>query len=246
MDGSGRLAIRTQVRKLERATSASGEDIAPGEYVAIEVADSGSGIAPEVLPRIFEPFFTTKEVGKGTGLGLATVLGIVKQSGGHMLVDTRPGSGTAFTVLLPRRARPAPARAVVEAPRRDLTGAGTILFVEDEEQVRKPAANALRNRGYTVMEADSGAHALELLEATPAVDLLITDVMMPEMDGATLVRTVRASRPNLKVVCISGHAEDAFRRELGAIADLVFLAKPFSLAELARTVKDRLAADKAA
>lgn len=197
MQGRGRLTIRTANRTLENARGAGAEDAPPGEYVSIEVADTGSGIPADVLPHIFQPYFTTKPTGVGTGLGPAMVFGIVRQSGGYLLVDTKPGIGTTFTVLLPRHAhlptvRPAAAPGPV---RRDLTGSGTILLVEDEDLVRKPAAKALRLRGYTVLEADTGVRALELLGHESAIDLLITDVMMPEMDGATLLRHVRVLRP---------------------------------------------------
>lgn len=248
MDRRGTLTIRTANRTLTEAFGGGPEEAPPGDYVAIEVADTGSGIPPEVLPHIFDPGFTTKPVGAGTGLGLAGAFGSVRQSGGYMLVDTAPGKGTTFTVLLPRHAHLPVARpmAAAEPARRDLTGSGTILLVEDEDLVRKPAAKALRLRGYTVIEADTGVRALELLEQEDAVDLLITDVMMPEMDGATLLRRVRVLRPQLRAICISGHAEESFRQEIGAMQDLVFLGKPFSHVELARLVKDLLQAAKAA
>src|SRR3990170_4332560 len=166
----------------------------PGDYVKIEVVDTGSGIEPEIIDRIFDPFFSTKEVGSGTGLGLATVYGIVKQAAG------------------------------------DLTGIGTVLLVEDEDAVRVFGARALRNKGYDVLEARSGESALEIInDKSKTIDLLITDVVMPHMDGPTLIREVRARRPDMKVIFISGYAEDSFRRRLDETADIHFLPKPFSL-----------------
>ena len=184
-----------------------------GEYMLIEVSDTGIGIPKENLVRIFEPFFSTKEVGSGTGLGLSTVYGIVKQTGGFVFVDSAPGSGATFFIYLPRHEH---GEAVVsarvepgESANRDLTGAGTVLLVEDEDPVRLFSARALRNKGYKVIEAKSGEAALEVIHrATEQIDLLVTDVVMPRMDGPGLIREVRQTHPDMKVIFISGYTEE--------------------------------------
>jgi len=242
MPEGGALTIRTANHRLERPMQRGVETLPAGDYVMVEVADTGIGIPPENLGRIFEPFFSTKEVGSGTGLGLSTVYGIVKQTGGFVLVDSRPGAGAVFRILLPRwqGEAPPPREAAVEARRLDTTGAGTVLLVEDEDAVRLFSSRALRNKGYTVLEAKSGENALEILAAEPAIDLLITDVVMPQMDGTELIRQVRLARPAMRVVCISGYAEEAFRKRLDSEPGVQFLPKPFTLEQLAGAVKDAL------
>jgi two-component system cell cycle sensor histidine kinase/response regulator CckA len=218
------------------------EEVPPGDYISVEVADTGIGIPADNLNRIFEPFFSTKEVGSGTGLGLSTVYGIVRQTGGFVLVKSAPGEGATFTILLPAHKGDAEAQGSV-APDGggDLTGAGTILLVEDEDAVRVFSSRALRSKGYQVLEARSGEAALELLETTGGrIDLLVSDVVMPLMDGPTLVRAVRATRPDLKVVFISGYAEDRLRQNLDVGAEVHFLPKPYSLKQLAAKVKEVL------
>jgi two-component system cell cycle sensor histidine kinase/response regulator CckA len=243
MPGGGRLTIRTANVALERPEQRGVETVPVGDYVLIEVADTGIGIPPENLGRIFEPFFSTKEVGSGTGLGLSTVYGIVKQTGGFVSVESAPGKGTAFRILLPRwkGELPKPAEAVVEARRPDTTGAGTVMLVEDEDAVRLFSARALRNKGYKVIEAKSGDEALELLAGNPTVDLLVTDVVMPQMDGTELIKRVREQRPAMRVICISGYAEETFRKRLDSAADVHFLPKPFTLEQLAGKVKQAIA-----
>jgi two-component system cell cycle sensor histidine kinase/response regulator CckA len=246
-EGGGELAIRTSNQQLTRPLKREGETVPPGDYVRIEVADSGCGIAQENLDRIFEPFFSTKEVGAGTGLGLSTVYGIVKQTGGFILVDSAPGVGTNFQIYLPRH-QPAAGDAVAgksaQSQVTDLTGMGTLLLVEDEDAVRAFSARALRKKGYDVLEASSGEHALDVMEQQgDKVDLLITDVVMPNLDGPTLVRRVRETYPDVKVIFISGYTEDSFRRNLGEESDIHFLGKPFTLKQLAGMVKDVLYAD---
>ncbi len=241
LDG-GTLTIRTENVRLPRATKRKGETIPPGDYVQIDAIDSGCGVSPENLDRIFDPFFTTKEVGAGTGLGLSTVYGIVKQTGGFIFLDSEVGKGTTFSILLPHyvesESEAAEREVEVEASR-DLSGVGTLLLVEDEDAVRAFSARALRNKGYNVLEARSGEAALELLaEQQTPIDLLITDVVMPRIDGPTLVREVRSERPDLKVIFISGYAEDAFRKRLDQDAGIHFLPKPFSLKQLAGKVKE--------
>src|SRR3546814_2888207 len=183
----------------------------PGNYTVIEVQDTGSGIPPDIVDRIFDPFFSTKEVGAGTGLGLSTVYGIVKQTGGYVFVDSTVGQGTTFSIYLPAVAEQEAVATLQDAEaqeRRDLTGAGTLLLVEDEDAVRAFSARALRNKGYNVLEANSGETALEILASQEApIDLLVTDVVMPRLDGPSLVREVRQTRPDLKVIFISGYAE---------------------------------------
>ena len=242
MPHGGRLAIHTANETLSAPETRGGETLLAGDYVRVDVADTGMGIAKENLSRIFEPFFSTKEVGSGTGLGLSTVYGIVKQTGGYVFVDSSPGNGATFTIYLPRwrgDVREA-AAAVSEEPRRaDLTGVGTVLLVEDEDAVRLFSARALRNKGYKVVEAKTGESALQLLGSFEGqIDLPITDVVMPQMDGTTLVRTVREQRPEMKVICISGYAEEQFRRHIDPAAGVHFLAKPFTLEQLAGKVKD--------
>ncbi len=245
----GTLTIRTSnATEAEASRFEHGKLVPPGEYLRIEVGDTGTGIAREHINKIYEPFFSTKEVGEGTGLGLSTVYGIVKQTGGFIFVDSTPGEGSTFSIFLPRHRRSEAERATSEAPARrepakDLTGKGTILLVEDEESVRMFGARALRGKGYTVLEADSGEAALDLIGGHDGdIDLLISDVVMPGMDGTELVERVRASRPELKVIFISGYAEEAFGEKLGRSRDVHFLPKPFSLAQLAGTVKDVLVA----
>jgi two-component system cell cycle sensor histidine kinase/response regulator CckA len=216
-----------------------------GEYVRIEVGDTGTGIPADIIDRIFEPFFSTKEVGAGTGLGLSTVYGIVRQTGGFVFVDSRAGQGAVFNIYLPVHGEErtpeaaAPELREAEAAARDLTGIGTILLVEDEDAVRLFGARALRNKGYEVLEARSGEEALELMagEERP-IDLLITDVVMPRMDGPALIRAVRERWPRMKVIYISGYAEDAFRKRLDETGAIHFLPKPFSLKQLAGKVKE--------
>ncbi|HEY1257811.1 MAG TPA: ATP-binding protein [Stellaceae bacterium] len=249
MPQGGRLTIRTANLTQEEPLYRGHEMMPAGDYVVIEVADTGIGIPADHLPRIFEPFFSTKETGVGTGLGLSTVYGIVRQTGGFVFVDSSPGRGTQFRICLPRCAadlvpvagRPEPS----EPPAmRDLTGSATLMLVEDDDPVRIFSARALRNKGYHVTEATSAAQALELLSAGgPPIDLLITDVAMPQMDGPGLVREVRAIDPTIKVVFISGYAEDAFRQRLDSERDIHFLAKPFSLKQLASKVKEVIQSD---
>ena len=240
----GQLTICTDNHQVSRETKYRGEVIPPGTYSRVQVTDTGCGIDDENLDRIFEPFFSTKEVGDGTGLGLSTVYGIVKQTGGFVYVDSKVGEGTTFAILLPHHSgadeQDVPAEEVVAEPGRDLTGMGTVLLVEDEEAVRAFSARALRDKGYNVLEAPSGEAALELLQADDCdpVDLLITDVVMPKLDGPALVREVRDQRPDLNVIFISGYTEDTFRRRLDRESGIHFLPKPFTLKQLAGKVKE--------
>jgi two-component system, cell cycle sensor histidine kinase and response regulator CckA len=244
MPTGGTLTIRTANVRYEQAQRRGHEVMPAGDYIRIEVADTGVGIPGGNLGRIFDPFFSTKEIGSGTGLGLSTVYGIVKQTGGFVFVDSHPGHGATFEIYLPQyRAADAAVDAcadVVEPPaEKDLTGCGTVLLVEDEDPVRKFGARALRNKGYRVIEAEGGEAALAVIRnAAERINLLITDVVMPRMDGPGLVREVREMRPDIKVIFISGYTEDAFRQRLDRDGDIEFLCKPFSLKQLATKVKE--------
>jgi two-component system cell cycle sensor histidine kinase/response regulator CckA len=247
MPGGGVLTIRTAAIESAEPIEYQLETMPAGAYVLIEVSDEGVGIPRDILPRIFEPFFSTKEVGSGTGLGLSTVYGIVKQTGGFIFVDSTPGVGTRFSIYLPGHL-PTTKRgddvAAIEVPEpavpRDLTGAGTILLVEDEDPVRLFLTRALRNKGYNVLEARGGEAALKIIDGgCDPLDIVITDVVMPRMDGPTLIKHVRERLPAVKVIFISGYAEDAFRKRVGDQEDVsYFLSKPFSLKELAAKVKE--------
>ena len=233
--------IGTRTRSVERTNPVRGVDMPAGEYVEISVTDNGTGIAPHLIDRVFEPFFTTKPVGEGTGLGLSTVYGIVKQSGGFIFAENRPEGGARFRILL-LRAKPGAAdvprrREPAESDRGDLTGEGAVLLVEDEDPVRSFASRALRLRGYDVFEAASAEEAMKYLSDTANhVDVLVSDVVMPGMDGPTFATHARKMRPGLRVIFISGYAEDSFRRNLGD-HDFLFLPKPSPLTDLPATVK---------
>lgn len=243
MPEGGDLSIVTQNLAKDECDTTLMKGLIPAEYVAIKVSDTGTGISPEVMKKIFEPFFSTKGVGEGTGLGLATVYGIIKQTGGYIYPVSEVGEGTCFNILLPRHIADEnvePEVVAVEAPR-DLSGSANILLVEDEEAVRAFSARALQARGYTVHEASSGAHALEVMEEVGAtIDLVVSDVVMPEMDGPTLLGELRKVHPNLKIIFVSGYAEEAFEKHLAAGEKFAFLPKPFSLKQLAIKVKEVL------
>ena len=240
----GVLTIQTADVDLTRPTKRGRETIPPGRYALVEAKDTGCGIPEEHMDRIFEPFFTTKEVGAGTGLGLSTVYGIVMQTGGFMAVESVVGEGTTFAIYLPRHDQAqvdgAPDE-VDDKPRVDTTGRGTVLLVEDEEAVRAFSARVLSNKGYNVLQARSGEDALEVMrDHGEPIDLLITDVVMPKLDGPGLVREVRADRPELKVIYISGYTERNLSQNLDLEGPTHFLAKPFTLKQFAEKVKEVL------
>jgi two-component system cell cycle sensor histidine kinase/response regulator CckA len=244
--GGGTVKIRT-ARLTQEQAQAMGYPGAQADQALIEVSDDGPGIPPDVMAKIFEPFFTTKPVGEGTGLGLATVYGIVKQSDGWIAVDSRPGEGAAFRVFLPvfipsAVAEPAPVVAQPKRPvARDLSGAGRILFVEDEDAVRGVAAKLLRARGYEVIEAASGEEALELAETHAGeIDLMISDVVMPGMQGPDLLKQARAYLGAAPVMFISGYAESEFSDLLEGESNVSFLPKPIDIKTLAERVKQEL------
>jgi two-component system cell cycle sensor histidine kinase/response regulator CckA len=243
--GSGTLTIQTFAVGIEE-TRRMGSDILPvGEYTALRVSDTGTGMPPAVLAKVFEPFFTTKEVGKGTGLGLSTVYGIVKQSGGFIFADSEEGDGTHFTIYLPvyraEATKPNGNSKPKEEGPGELWGTGTILLVEDEAMVRAVAERALSRHGYTVLTAENGEAALEILAGAEKVDLMISDVVMPTMDGPTTVREARKTHPDLPILFISGYAEEQLRKSID-IDRVAFLAKPFSVQKLAEAARDALQA----
>ncbi|HWU55731.1 MAG TPA: ATP-binding protein [Rhizomicrobium sp.] len=245
MPSGGVVSIKTANQTVTTSTTLGTAIMPAGDYVRIEVADTGTGMSKEIQSKIFDPFFTTKPVGQGTGLGLATVYGIVKQSGGFITVESEVGKGTRFYIYLPRRkVEAADAQPVEAAPpvARDVTGQDTILLVEDEEAVRSFAARALRMRGYNVLEAGGGEEALDIVKREgDKIDLVITDVVMPNMDGPTMVRHVKQLKPDLEVIFMSGYAEEAFRRNDQTSENIHFLPKPFGLKQLAAKVKEVLA-----
>ena len=252
VDG-GDLTINTKnISEEEYVDAYNFKEMPVGEYVTIEVSDTGTGMPQDVLDKIFEPFFSTKDVGKGTGLGLSTVYGIMKQTGGYIYADSVVGEGTTFRLFLPRHimseeeeAEIIEEKEVAAKPEksRDLTGNATILLVEDEDAVRAFSSRALASRGYEVHEAASGVEALEVMEEYgDEVDLVVSDVVMPEMDGPTLLGELRKTHPDLKFIFVSGYAEEAFAKNLPEEEreKFGFLAKPFSLKQLATTVKEIL------
>ncbi len=244
MSEGGRIALRTRNVSAAECAAFHEKSLAPAEYVLIEVEDNGHGIPAEVRSKIFEPFFTTKEVGKGTGLGLSMVYGIVKQTGGYVFCESEPGLGATFRIFLPRHIPEAtvePVKKEAAKPAADLTGRGAILLVEDEEAVRAFASRALASRGYTVLEADTGVDALRVVEWRAApIDLIVSDVIMPEMDGPTMLTELRRRGLNAKVIFVSGYADDAFARNLPEGQEFLFLPKPFTLKQLIETVKSAM------
>lgn len=244
MPQGGAIRIATANVTLAEELHRDRATLGPGDYVVVRVTDEGTGIAPDRLPKIFEPFYTTKRTGEGTGLGLSTAYGIVKQSGGFIFCDTVLGAGTTFTLYFPAHDHVDVAQAEVEAvtvPKRPMrTGAGVVLLVEDEAPVRAFASRALRLRGYTVIEAQNAEEALHMLDdGALAVDVFVTDVIMPGMDGPSWVREALKARPGTRVVFVSGYAEDSFANGRSEIPNSVFLPKPFSLSELTTTVQNQ-------
>lgn len=227
-------------------TNGSGtDDITPGKYLKISVSDNGSGISPQNIKKIFEPFFTTKEIGHGTGLGLATVTGIVQQTGGFIYVSSQQGEGTEFLIFIKKHEKSASDVKQIEEKKekaKDLTGTGNILIVEDEDAVRMFSARALKNKGYNILEAFNGENGLEVVEkfGGDKIDLIISDVVMPGISGPEFVEEVIKKHPTIKVVFVSGYGEDAFYQKYGLERKFNFLAKPYSLNQLAEKVKEIL------
>ncbi len=244
MPEGGEIRIETEVLTLDHPYARDRATVPPGEYVTVKVIDSGVGIPADKLQKVFEPFYTTKRTGEGTGLGLSTAYGIVKQTGGFIFVDSVPGKGTEFTVLLPVSVAIEAPEPVAPPPSEEQgarQGEGVVLLVEDEAPVRAFATRALRLKGYTVIEAESAEDALHLLEdPNLLVDVFVTDVVMPGMDGPTWVRTAMETRPDVRVVFMSGYTEGAFGESGPEIENSTFLPKPFSLTQLTEAVFQQL------
>jgi PAS domain S-box-containing protein len=241
MPAGGKLTIETRNTILDASYAQSHADIKPGRYVLLAVSDTGCGMDKATLAKIFEPFFTTKGIGKGTGLGLSTVYGIVKQSGGGIQVYSEPGQGSCFKIYLPRLKEPAPADRGRSAPFIIPQGTETILLVEDDDRVRQLARMALEAVGYTILEAPNGGEALELSAAHRGpIHLLVTDVVMPQMNGRQLAAQLTSTRPDMKVLYLSGYTDDAIVRHGVLEKGLAFLQKPFTPAVLARKVREVL------
>ena len=243
--GGGTLTIQTKAVTAAEVRALGNDVLPPADYTALVVSDTGAGIPPDIIGKIFEPFFTTKELGKGTGLGLSTVYGIVKQSGGWIFADSRPGEGATFTIYLPVHASGVPKPPGRTSPRAlpkqgETWGSGTVLLVEDEDMVRAVAERALVRQGYSVLAAEHGEAALELIDRNGRPDLLISDVVMPTMDGPTMVAKVRERYPDLPVIFMSGYAEEQLRKSID-LDHVAFLPKPFSVQQLAEAARDALA-----
>jgi PAS domain S-box-containing protein len=240
MPNGGKLTVETQNILLDEAYASQHWGVQPGEYVLISITDTGEGIAPEHLPYIFEPFYTGRA--GGTGLGLATVHGIINQAKGHIWVYSEPGKGTTFKIYLPRIYEPAKPLQARPAESVAHVGSGVVLIVEDSAEVRHTMSEMLRALGYTVLEASRPQEALQLA-ATHAPDLLITDVVLPEMRGGELARALQVMHPSLKTLFVSGYTENTIIERGELKPGVAFLAKPFTMAQLSAKVREVLASD---
>jgi CheY-like chemotaxis protein len=241
MPAGGTLSIETAMVRVDESYVQRHAIVPSGDYVLLTVTDSGQGIAPEHMAHIFEPFYTTKEAGKGTGLGLATVYGIVKQNGGFVWVYSEPGLGTTFKVYLPQVQPLSREVSVIKLAELSPHGCETLLLVEDEASVRLASSQFLTRSGYTVVEASNGEEALRVSRAHPGqIDLMVTDVVMPKMGGPTLAQWLADERPNMKVLFVSGYAENTVLRHGKIDVATRFLQKPFSGKMLARKVREVL------
>jgi two-component system NtrC family sensor kinase len=247
MGNGGRLTIETANAHLDETyAEAAGEDVTPGQYVMVAVSDTGGGMAPDVISRAFEPFFTTKPTGVGTGLGLSQVYGFVKQSGGHIRIYSETGVGTTIKMYFPRLTGQTDlpqwaARGVTPAQAPSLDGTESVLVVEDDPQVNKLAVEALQERGYRVVSAPDGAAALKLLEHAGAIDLLLTDVVLPGgMNGRQLSDEVRKQRPATRILYMTGYTRNAIIHHGRLDPDIDLLTKPFTADALARKVRRML------
>jgi len=244
MPDGGKLTIETANGHLDDEYAAAHSEVEPGQYVVICVTDTGTGMPPEVAERAFDPFYTTKGPGKGTGLGLSQVYGFVKQSRGHLKIYSEPGHGTTVKLYMPRhigREEGAPAPegdASAELPRARANE--VVLVVEDEDRVRHVSVDVLRELGYTVVQASDAQQALAVLTLQPRIDLLFTDVVMPDMNGRQLAERARAERPDLRVLYTTGYTRNAIVHNGTLDAGVAFLAKPFTVEQLARKVRQVL------
>jgi len=242
MTGGGRLRVETAPASAEEEAARSNPEAIPGRYVCLSVSDTGGGIPPEILPRIFEPFFTTKEVGKGTGLGLATVFGIVKQHQGWIKVDNRPGQGVAFHIFLPACSTTVVEPLSAGSKPKPVGGTETILMVEDEIAVLKPTRRVLERYGYTVLEAANGVEALKCWETKRGIiSLLLTDLVMPgAMSGQELARQLRNEQPGLKIIYLSGYSPEIAGKDFKLSEGEAFIQKPFAADHLLQTIRQHL------
>jgi CheY-like chemotaxis protein len=239
MPEGGSLTIETTNVDLDREAVRERPGMIPGRYIALSVSDTGMGMSPEVAQRVFDPFFTTKERGKGTGLGLSTVYGIVKQSMGYIYVDSKPGAGTTFRIYLPRTDKPAE-EIEPKVPRKEELPRGreTVLVVEDESAIRVFVAQVLRNQGYNVVEATGSGEAFLLAEKFPKeIDLLLTDVIMPAMNGPELAERLAAIHPEMKVLYMSGYPDETIARHGVLKKGVNFLQKPFTIEDLLASLR---------
>jgi two-component system, cell cycle sensor histidine kinase and response regulator CckA len=246
MPDGGTLTIETRAVSQADVRAMRSEILPIGDYALLSMTDSGTGIPKENLAKIFEPFFTTKEVGKGTGLGLSTVYGIVKQSGGFIFAESEmgqgPNQGTRFDIYLPVHAggpEPQKTLATLDAPPKEMWGTGRLLIVEDEPMVRAVAERALVRQGYTVETACDGEEALAFIAEGRQYDLVVSDVVMPNMDGPAMARELRVLRPDMRILFMSGYAEEQLRKSI-TIDKVAFLPKPFSVQQIAEAVRDAL------
>jgi two-component system cell cycle sensor histidine kinase/response regulator CckA len=241
MPEGGRLSIETSNRVIDQEYAERYQDVRPGRYICVTVRDTGQGIDESTRGQVFEPFFTTKGPGKGTGLGLAMVYGFVKQSGGHIEVDSETGAGSVFRVYLPTTSDSLPTATSEAEPARVGGGTETVLLAEDEPAVRQLAGLLLQSHGYTVLEAIDGYHAIAIANAHPRrIDLLLTDLVMPGMSGRQLADTLTRSRPDVRVLFMSGYTDETMLRHLILEAGVAFLQKPFTPVGLAQKVREIL------
>ncbi|MHA7872544.1 MAG: response regulator, partial [Hyphococcus sp.] len=242
----GVLTIRTQYVPAAEVKDVNAAALLDQDYVLIEVSDTGPGVPTEIIDKVFDPFFTTKESGKGTGLGLSTVYGVIRQMDGVIDLQNDPGNGATFRIFLPAYLGAAPDAETQTAPAnagepQDLTGAGRVLIVEDEDPVRAFVVATLTDCGYEIAEAEDGEEALEILEEDPDFDLVISDVMMPGLDGPTMISQARETlKVKAKVIFMSAYAESAVRDQLNQIEDAGYIQKPFTLRAIAAQVKTTL------
>lgn len=243
MPDGGKIMIETQDRYVDERAGRE-RDIEPGPYICLSVSDTGTGMLPAVIAKAFEPFFTTKPIGSGTGLGLSMIYGFARQSGGQVRIHSSPGAGTSVVIYLPRNEQTAEEDAapvpLSDAPRTE--GGETVLIVDDEESIRMLVAETLVDLGYTALEAADGPTAMKALAGDQHIDLLVTDVGLPGMNGRQLADAVRLNRPNLKVLFITGYAENAVLNHGHLDRGMHVITKPFTMEALATRIKELIAA----